>query len=119
MQDKRYTLLCPNMSPFHFDYLEAVMKGAGCRASNYVGFIRKALIDAGYPHIPVLSLNFNKMEINSGFKISSDILIKLAFASVHGDLLMKMVLHTRPYEINKGQTNKLHEKWHDKLCDEF
>lgn len=170
MQNKKYTLLCPNMSPYHFDYLEAVMKGVGynavlmrndtqeakdkgikfvnndvcypatiitgqiidevlsgkyntdelavvmsqtgggCRASNYVGFIRKALIDAGYPHIPVLSLNFNKMEVNSGFKISPNILTKLALASVYGDLLMKMVLHTRPYEINQGQTNDVHKK---------
>ncbi len=179
MQKEGYTILCPNMSPFHFDLIEAAAVGAGynlvlmsnntqeakdmgikyvnndacypatittgqimdevlsgkydtdklaiamsqtgggCRASNYVSFIRKALKDAGYEHIPVISINLNGMETNSGFKISGKVGIQVVIGGLLGDLFMNLVLHTRPYEVHKGETDALYKKWLEKCYDEL
>ncbi len=168
---KNYTLLCPQMSPIHFDILEpafaacgynfVVMQndnrhaidmglkyvnndacypslwvvgqimdelhsgkydlnrtavimsqtGGGCRATNYVGFIRRALKKAGMEQIPVVSLNLSKLESNPGFHINFDMLQRAAYGAVFGDIFMRCVYRMRPYEKVKGSVNACHEKW--------
>ena len=88
--------------------------GGGCRATNYIGFIRKALRDAGFPNIPVISFNFVGMEKNPGFKITFSLIKKLMKAAMYGDLLQKMLYHNKAYEINKGETEELFELWLNK-----
>ncbi|MCD7750571.1 MAG: 2-hydroxyacyl-CoA dehydratase [Lachnospiraceae bacterium] len=173
-----YTILCPQMSPIHFNMLETAMKkcgynvhvlqndnkhsvdvglkyvnndacypsllvvgqvmeallsgdydlnkvavimtqtGGGCRATNYVGFIRRALEKAGMPQIPVISLNLNGMETNPGFKISVGLALRLVMGAVFGDIFMRCLYRMRPYEEVPGSANALHEKWETK-CKEF
>ncbi len=168
---KTYTLLCPQMSPIHFDLLEPAIRsfgykikvlqnhnrsaidvglqyvnndacypslivigqimeallsgqydldhtavfmsqtGGGCRASNYIGFIRRALDKAGMSQIPVISINANGMETNPGFSITPALLTKAMQAVVYGDIFMRVVYATRPYEKKPGSTNALHQKW--------
>ena len=168
---KNYTILCPQMSPIHFDLIEPAVRscgynlevlqnsdrtaidtglkyvnndacypslivvgqimdallsgkydlehtavimsqtGGGCRASNYIGFIRRALERAGMPQSPVISLNANGMETNPGFKITLPLLTKAMQAVVYGDLFMRVLYATRPYEAKAGSANALHEKW--------
>ena len=88
--------------------------GGGCRATNYIPFIRKGLRDAGFPQVPVISFNLVGMEKNPGFKLSFSMIVKLVKAIVYGDLLQKMLLRNRPYEINIGQTKETFDKWLDK-----
>ncbi len=88
--------------------------GGGCRATNYIGFIRKALRDAGFPQVPVVSFNIVGMEKNAGFKITIPLMEKLLKSVVYGDLLQKLLLKNRVYEINKGETQKLYDKWMEK-----
>lgn len=178
MFEERYTILCPQMSPIHFDLIEpaarscgynlVVLKnnnrkavdyglkyvnndacypslyvvgqfmealesgqydpdhtaiimsqtGGGCRASNYIGFIRRALKKAGMEQIPVISANLSGLEGNPGFKISMKLLARLAFAVMFGDVMMKCVYRMRPYEKEKGSVEALHQKWLAK-CTEF
>ncbi len=89
--------------------------GGGCRASNYVGFIRRALAKAGYPQIPVISLNLSSLESNPGFKITPTLAQKSLYCLVFGDILMRCIYATRPYEAVKGSTDQLHRKWVDKI----
>ena len=88
--------------------------GGGCRATNYIGFIRKALRDAGYPNIPVISFNFAGLEKNSGFKITLRLVKKLVKATIYGDLLQKLLHRNKAYEVNKGETEKLYYIWLEK-----
>lgn len=88
--------------------------GGGCRATNYIGFIRKALRDAGYPNVPVISFNIVGMEKMPGFKITPSLMEKLLKCIVYGDLLQKMLYKNRAYEVNKGESQALFEKWLDK-----
>ena len=88
--------------------------GGGCRATNYIGFIRKALKDAGYPQVPVISFNIVGMEKMPGFKLTLSLVEKLLRAVVYGDLLQKMLTKNRAYEINKGETQKLFDSWLEK-----
>ena len=171
---KNYTILCPQMSPIHFDLLEPAFRaegynfivlkndnktavnvglkyvnndacypslmvvgqimeavlsgkydtdklavimtqtGGGCRASNYVGFIRRALEKAGYPHIPVISLNLSGLEGNPGFKLTLPLILKIMYGAVFGDIFLRAVYRTRPYEAVPGSANALHEKWKEK-----
>ena len=92
--------------------------GGGCRASNYIGFIRRALEKAGMSHIPVISINLSGLEGNPGFKITLDLAKRLAYACVFGDIFMKCVYRMRPYEIKKGSADRLHRKW-EKVCIDF
>ena len=175
---KNYTILCPQMSPIHFELVEAALRscgfnveilpndnksavdvglkyvnndacypslmvvgqimeailsgkydtdkvavvitqtGGGCRASNYIGFIRRALEKAGYSHIPVISLNLSGFEKNPGFKFTLPMVIRAAYALVLGDVLMRALYATRPYEKKVGSANELHEKWAWE-CKEF
>lgn len=85
--------------------------GGGCRATNYIGFLRKALKDAGFEKIPVISLNAVGMEKSSGFKITRDLLSKALMGLIYGDLLMNVLYRVRPYERIAGSANKLYEKW--------
>ena len=91
--------------------------GGCCRASNYVSFIRRALDKAGLKHIPVISLNANGMEKNSGFKWSVSLLMDAAHALVYGDLFMRCLYRVRPYEKIPGSANELHKKWQDICID--
>ncbi|MDO4294551.1 MAG: acyl-CoA dehydratase activase-related protein, partial [bacterium] len=171
---KDYTILCPQMSPLHFDLIEPAIRafgyrvevlqnddrtavdtglkyvnndacypslivvgqimdallsgkydldhtaifmsqtGGGCRASNYIGFIRRALDKAGMGQIPVISVNANRMETNSGFSITPPMLIKALQAVVYGDVFMRVLYATRPYEKEAGSANALHQKWKEK-----
>ena len=88
--------------------------GGCCRASNYVGFIRKALDKAGLSHIPVISLNANGMEKNDGFTLSPAMLYDMAKALVYGDLMMRCLYRVRPYELEPGSADALHRKWRDR-----
>ena len=88
--------------------------GGGCRASNYVGFIRRALEKAGMPQVPVISVNANGMETNPGFSITLPMLTKALQAIVYGDLFMRVLYATRPYEAEPGAANRLHEKWKER-----
>ena len=85
--------------------------GGGCRASNYIGFYRRALEKAGYPQIPVISINMVGLEKNPGFTFTPKLLQRGLYAVVFGDIFMRCVYATRPYEKVKGSTDKLHRKW--------
>ena len=85
--------------------------GGGCRATNYIGFIRKALKDAGYKNIPVISFNLAGLEKNSGFKITLKLILKLFKAVVYGDLLQNVLHKNKAYEVNKGETEAKVKKW--------
>ena len=85
--------------------------GGGCRATNYIGFIRRALNDAGWPNIPVLSLSVQQFEKNPGFKITPLLLHRSLMAVMLGDLLMRVLYRVRPYEKVPGSANALYEKW--------
>jgi predicted CoA-substrate-specific enzyme activase len=91
--------------------------GGGCRATNYIGFLRKAIQEAGFENIPVISLNANGMEKNPGFKFSLGLLNKAMMALIYGDLFMNVLYRVRPYERIKGSANELYEKW-AKICKE-
>ena len=171
MKKDNYTLLCPQMSPIHFDVLEPALRacgynlvvmqndnknainmglkyvnndacypslwvvgqimdclfsgeydlnktaivmtqtGGGCRATNYVGFIRRALRKADMEQIPVVSLNLSKLESNPGFNMNLKMLERAAYAAVFGDIFMKCVYRMRPYEKVKGSVEEIHQKW--------
>ena len=91
--------------------------GGCCRASNYVGFIRRALEKEGLSHIPVISLNANGMEKNEGFKLSLGLLLDAAHAIVYGDLFMRCLYQVRPYELIPNSANELHNKLKDICID--
>ena len=170
-----YTILCPQMSPIHFELLEpafqaagyhlvvldndnrdsvdvglkyvnndacypslmvvgqimsAVMSGkydmtktailisqtgGGCRASNYIGFIRRALEKAGYKDVPVISINLSGLEKNPGFKFTPQLIQHGLYALEFGDIFMRCLYRTRPYEEVPGSANALHEKWKERV----
>lgn len=93
--------------------------GGGCRASNYIFLIRKALEKAGLGHVPVISLNLLGMEKHSGFSLTVPILRRVVYAMIYGDLLMTLVNQTRPYELEKGAANSLASDWTGKLAAEM
>lgn len=85
--------------------------GGGCRASNYIHLLRKALRDNGLEHIPVISLSFNGIENHPGFKLKPSMVIKLIYALYYGDLLMWLYNQCLPYEKNKGESKSILDKW--------
>ena len=91
--------------------LAITQTGGMCRATNYFGLIRKALIDAGYPQIPVIAISTQGLEDNPGFKVTPALLHRTVKALILGDLLMKCLYRVRPYEVEKGAANKLYELW--------
>ncbi|WP_333859216.1 acyl-CoA dehydratase activase-related protein [Clostridium sp.] len=168
---KTHTILCPQMSPIHFQFLQEAFResgykleilpsvdkkaveeglryvnndacypsiivigqliealksgkydmentsvilsqtGGGCRATNYIGFLRKALKEAGMEKIPVISLNVAGLEKNPGFKITAGLVNKSMMALLYGDLFMRVLYRVRPYEKIKGSANLLYEEW--------
>ena len=172
---KSYTILCPQMSPFHFTILQAVLNtcgyhlevlpndnkhavdvglkyvnndacypslivvgqimdallsgkydlnrtavimsqtGGGCRASNYIAFIRRALKKAGMEQIPVISANLSGLESNPGFRITLPLAKRMVYGAVFGDILMKCVYRMRPYEVEKGIVNRKHKIWEQRV----
>jgi predicted CoA-substrate-specific enzyme activase len=172
---KKHTVLCPQMSPIHFDLFSTAMNASGynfevlpavdqkavdaglsyvnndacypsiltvgqimaalksgkydlnnvsvimsqtggpCRASNYVGFIRKALKEAGMEQVPVVSINTVGLEDNPGFKITPNMAHRIIVAAVYGDLFQRVLYATRPYEKVPGSANALYEKWREKV----
>ena len=91
--------------------LAITQTGGMCRATNYFGLIRKALIDAGYPQIPVIAISTQGLEDNPGFKVTPALLHRTVKALILGDLLMKCLYRVRPYEVEKGAANRLYEQW--------
>lgn len=85
--------------------------GGGCRATNYIGFIRKALKDAGFSNIPVISFNVVGMEKMPGFKLTIPLIERLLKVVVYADLLQKMLTKNRVYEVHKGETKSLFDEW--------
>ena len=174
MKDDRWTILCPQMSPIHFQFVEKAMQesgynlkvlpsvdkgateaglkyvnndacypsilvagqmmealtsgeydvnktaliisqtGGGCRATNYIGFIRKALKDAGLEQVPVISANLQGIESNPGFKITYSLAKKVIIGAMYGDLFMRVLYRVRPYEKEKGSANRLYQSWVEK-----
>ena len=168
---KNYTILCPQMSPFHFTILQEAFRvcgynlelltndnknavdvglkyvnndacypslmvvgqimeallsgkydldhtavimtqtGGGCRASNYIAFIRRALKKANMAQVPVISLNLSGLENNPGFKLTLPLIKRIVYGAVFGDILMKCVYRMRPYELEKGIVNRKHKIW--------
>ena len=171
---KDYTILIPEMSPIHFQFLEAAIgsagykvkrlptvdkravdeglkyinndacyptivtlgqiisylksgevdldkvgifmsqTGGGCRASNYVSLLRKALKDLGMEQIPVISINMAGLESNPGFKFTPAIVKKCLMGVMYGDLFMRVLYATRPYEAEPGSANALYDRWVEK-----
>ena len=91
--------------------------GGGCRATNYIAFIRRALIKAGLEHIPVISLNLGGLETNPGFEMNLPFLIRAVYAVTFGDIFMRCIYRMRPYEKVPGTTNEVHKKWLAKCTD--
>jgi predicted CoA-substrate-specific enzyme activase len=91
--------------------------GGGCRATNYIGFIRRALNKAGYPDVPVISINMVGLEKNPGFKVTPNLLQHGLYALEFGDIFMRCLYRVRPYEAVPGSANALHEKWKEKVID--
>lgn len=89
--------------------------GGGCRASNYIAFLRKAFKDAGLENVPIISLNAGGLEKNSGFKLDLKLINKCVMSLVYGDLFMNVLYRVRPYEKVKGSAEELYNKW-SKVC---
>lgn len=93
--------------------------GGGCRATNYIAFLRKALKEAGYPQVPVISLNVSGLEGNPGFKITPKLVDGLLKACTWGDMLLSVTQRIRPYEINEGETDELYNHWQNRLYNDI
>ena len=91
--------------------LAITQTGGMCRATNYFGLIRKALVDAGYPQIPVIAISTQGIEDNPGFTATPALLHRAIKALIIGDLLMKCLYRVRPYEVTPGSANKLYRTW--------
>ena len=98
---------------YDMDHVSVLMSqtGGGCRATNYIAFIRKALIKAGLGYVPVVSMNAGGLEKNPGMVFTPGLINKALQALVYGDLFMRVLYKTRPYEQKPGSANALHEKW--------
>ncbi len=93
--------------------------GGGCRASNYIHLLRKALVRAGYANVPVISLNMSGLEKNPGFSLTLPMARRFIAGLVYGDALMLLDNQVRPYEVNPGESRKLVETWIDTLTEKF
>ena len=92
--------------------------GGGCRASNYIHLLRKALSE-NFPQVPVISLNFSGLEKGSGFVLTVPMMIKLVFAVLYGDMLMLLFNQCKPYELEPNSTDKILASWQKKISNEF
>jgi predicted CoA-substrate-specific enzyme activase len=93
--------------------------GGACRATNYIGMLKKAMMEAGYSHLPLISLNIVGMERNPGFSLTPLLLMRAANSLIYGDLLSRCLYRVRPYEMEKGSASKLYEKWNEFLKGEI
>lgn len=93
--------------------------GGGCRASNYLPLIRKAIARAGFGHIPVISFSFSGLEKHPGFKLSVPMVLKMAYAVLYGDIIMNLANQVRPYEREEGAAQRLADEWIDRLGKEL
>ncbi len=176
---EKHTILCPQMAPIHFEFLEAsfnhcgykivILKdcsksvvdvglkyvnndacypsilvvgqlihalqsgeydlentsvmitqtGGACRATNYVGMLKKSLKDAGFDKIPLISLNVVGLEKQSGFKITPAMMLRTFMGMIYGDVLQRCLYKVRPYEKVKGSANALYEKWRAFIREEL
>jgi predicted nucleotide-binding protein (sugar kinase/HSP70/actin superfamily) len=91
--------------------------GGGCRASNYVAFLRKALKDLGMEQIPVISFNVVGLERNPGFTITPRLALSLVYGALYGDIMMKCLYRIRPYEIEAGSAQSVMDSWYDKIVE--
>lgn len=98
----------------HKTALMITQTGGGCRASNYIFLLRKALKKAGFEFVPVISLSFG-MEKNSGFSLTIPLIRRFVGGLVYGDQLMLLSNQTKPYEVNKGESMALVQEWSDKI----
>lgn len=93
--------------------------GGACRATNYVGMIKKALKEGGYPQVPIISVNMVGMEKNPGFTYTPTLVVRAMLSLIYGDTLSRCLYRVRPYEVEKGSANKLYEKWNEKLKEDM
>ena len=93
--------------------------GGGCRASNYLHLLKKAIKKAGFDTVPVISLNLSGLEKDSSLKITFSMLRRAIAALIYGDLLMLLKNQTKPYEANKGDSDALVEKWENDIILQF
>ncbi len=93
--------------------------GGGCRASNYIHLLRKALIKADMGHVPVISLSMTGLERHPGFQLSVSLVRRMFYGVLYGDLLMTLVNQTKPYEREKGSAQALADRWTDRLASEM
>ena len=91
--------------------------GGGCRATNYIGFLKKGLREAGFGYVPIISLNVIGMEKQPGFTISYSLIKRLMMGIIYGDLFMRVLYRVRPYEKVPGSANKLYEFWREKAFE--
>lgn len=110
-----------NSGKYDLDHTALIITqtGGGCRASNYIHLLRKALLKAGYGQIPVVSLNFSGLEKDSGFPLTLTMIRRLLSVIHYGDLLVTLRAQTEPYEVNKGETEAMQEKWIGRLRELF
>ncbi len=113
-----HALTCGDYDPDKVALIQ-FQTGGGCRASNYIWLLRRALKNMGMEHVPVLSLSFNKMEKHSGFNLTPLMLLKGMIAILYGDLMMLLSNRTRPYEVNPGDTDAMMETWKRKIVEQF
>ncbi len=93
--------------------------GGGCRASNYIHLLRKALKKAGLEYVPVISLNLSGLDKNPGFKVGLKFLVRMIYAMMYGDMIVQMANQCRPYELEQGATQRTIDKWVDELVEQF
>ena len=107
-----------NSGKYDLDHTALIITqtGGGCRASNYIHLLRKALVKAGYPQVPVVSLNFSGLEKDSGFPMTVSFMRQLLAVIYYGDLLVSLRAQTEPYELEKGAAEAMQEKWLDIIC---
>ncbi|MBQ9949627.1 MAG: 2-hydroxyacyl-CoA dehydratase [Clostridia bacterium] len=103
----------------HKTALMLFQSGGGCRASNYISLLRKALKNAGYDYVPVIPFGIAGIEKHSGFELDLKKLHALMYAVCYGDLLMSLVNQCRPYEKNKGEAQRLADLWTERLGEEL
>ena len=93
--------------------------GGGCRASNYIHLLRKALGKAGLGHVPVISLSMAGLEHHPGFQLTVPLVKRMMYGVLYGDLLMTLVNQTKPYELEKGSAQALADRWTARLAEEM
>ncbi len=108
-----------NSGKYDLDHTALIITqtGGGCRASNYIHLLRKALVKAGYGQIPVVSLNFSGLEKDSGFPMTLTTIRRLLSVIYYGDLLVTLKAQTEPYEVHKGEAEAMQEKWIKRLSE--